>query len=365
MAKPVSIPLLNQNEPEALLVALHVQEGQFVENGSLLYTLETTKSTTDVMAEDQGYVVGLRFQPGQKISAGETLCFLAETPDWISPETTPSPESQNSEDRLPIGLRITQPALALARTHKLDLGKLPTGPLVTESMVRASLGHIPGPDVIPLNTTFDPTSILIYGGGGHSKMVIDLLRGSHSFNIVGIVDDGRPAGDNVMGIPILGGKEILSKLYSQGIRLLINAVAGISNIATRIKIFQLVAEAGYTFPTIIHRTAFLEPGARLSAGVQVFANAYVGSEVKVGFGTIISTGVIISHDCVLGDYVVITPGSILAGEVEVGAGTLIGMGTTVNLGVKIGEGVRIGNSATIKQDVPSGSVIRAGTIWPR
>ena len=365
MAIPVSIPLLNPNEPEALLVALHVQEGQFVENGSLLYTLETTKSTTDVMAEDQGYVVGLRFKPGQKITAGEILCFLAETPDWISHEITPSQVTLNQEDQVPVGLRITQPALALARTHKLDLGKLPTGPLITESMVQASLGGIAGPDVIPLNTTFDPASILIYGGGGHSKMVIDLLRGSHSFNIVGIVDDGRPAGDNVMGIPILGGKETLSRLFSQGIRLLVNAVAGISNIATRIKIFQLVAEAGYTFPTIIHRTAFLEPGARLSAGVQVFANAYVGSEVKVGFGTIISTGVIISHDCVLGDYVVITPGSILAGEVEVGAGTLIGMGTTVNLGVKIGEGVRIGNSATIKQDVPSGSVIRAGTIWPR
>ncbi len=44
------IPLLNPNETEALLAALHVSEGQAIKPGDLLYTLETTKSTAEVTA---------------------------------------------------------------------------------------------------------------------------------------------------------------------------------------------------------------------------------------------------------------------------------------------------------------------------
>jgi acetyltransferase-like isoleucine patch superfamily enzyme len=38
---------------------------------------------------------------------------------------------------------------------------------------------------------------------------------------------------------------------------------------------------------------------------------------------------------------------------------------TVNLRVKIGARARIGNGATIKQDVPAGGVVRAGSVWPQ
>jgi len=36
----------------------------------------------------------------------------------------------------------------------------------------------------------------------------------------------------------------------------------------------------------------------------------------------------------------------------------------VNLKVRIGERARVGNGATIKQDVPEGGIVRAGTVWP-
>jgi len=36
----------------------------------------------------------------------------------------------------------------------------------------------------------------------------------------------------------------------------------------------------------------------------------------------------------------------------------------VNLNVRIGSMVRIGNSATVKEQVPDGGVVRAGAVWP-
>lgn len=367
MSTPVLIPLLNPNEPEAFLAGIHVHEGQQVSRGDLLCTLETTKSAAELTAEEPGYIAGLRFSPGQSARAGEIFCYLAPSPDWLPSKTEqPSGSIEFAKiEQIPAGLRITQPALALARSSHVDLSTLPLGPLVTESSIQSLIKmkstHV---DFSPLELPFNPTAILVYGGGGHGKSLIDLLRVLGVYQIAGIIDDGLQPGVVIMGIPVLGGSSALSQLHDQGIRLAANAVGGIGNVAVRIKIFRLLAEAGFVCPAVAHPTGFIEPSAVLEAGVQVFPHAYVGSEARIGYGTIVNTGSIVSHDCQVGSYANISPGAMLAGEVRIGAGTLIGMGVTVNLGVQVGAGARIGNGATVKSDVPDGGVVRAGTIWP-
>jgi sugar O-acyltransferase (sialic acid O-acetyltransferase NeuD family) len=233
---------------------------------------------------------------------------------------------------------------------------------VTESVVRSLQG--PGLELSPPASAFDAQAILIYGGGGHGKTLIDLLRRLGNYRIAGIIDDGVPTGTMIMGLPVLGGVEALPELYQRGVRLAVNAVGGIGNLAIRVQVFRRLAAAGFVCPALIHPRAVVEASAMLAPGVQVFAQAYVGSEARVGFGGIVNTGAIVSHDCVLGDYVNISPGAILAGEVQVGSGALVGMGATVNLQVKIGAGARIGNGATVKADVADKGIVRAGTIWP-
>src|SRR3990170_6700341 len=169
----------------------------------------------------------------------------------------------------------------------------------------------------------------------------------------------------VLGFPVLGGAKVLTDIYAQGVRLAVNAVGGIGNLNSRVSVFQKLAEAGFACPILIHPSAVVEPSATLSPGVQIFPHAYVGSEAQLGFGVIVNTSAVVSHDCSLGDCANISPGALLAGGVQIGAGVLVGMGVTINLGVKIGAGARLGNSATVKDDVPEGGIVRAGTTWPQ
>lgn len=364
MPDPVTVPLLNSNEPESLLARLYVQEGQKVAKGDVLCTLETTKNTTDLTAEREGYILGLKYRAGQTLMAGEILCYLSEDPEWV-PEAPLSEGPAKAEPAVPEGYRITQPALALARQHSIGWDALPRDILITEREVRALLKGEPANAGFNVpQTAFDPTQIVIYGGGGHGKMVLELLQSLHTFRIAGIVDDGRERGSSVMGIPVIGGKEMLPELVQKGIRLAVNAVGGIGNIQVRIRVFETLAGEGFACPVLVHPTARVDASSVFSQGVQVFTNAYVGPEVSIGFGTILNTGVIVSHECRIGAFVNISPGAVLAGDVQVGSGSLIGMGATINLGVKIGSGVRIGNGATVKADVPDSAVVRAGTIWP-
>ncbi|MBN1667686.1 MAG: NeuD/PglB/VioB family sugar acetyltransferase [Anaerolineales bacterium] len=365
MSEAVYIPLLNPNEPEALLAGLHVAAGQQVAAGELLCTLETTKSTAELTAPVAGFVVGLQAAAGALVRAGDVLCYLAETPDWQLPAPVEPHRAEPGGDQpVPAGLRITKPALELARQAGLDLNRLPLGPLVTEKSLQAYLGESPAAGQGLADPPFDATAILIYGAGGHGKACLDLVRAVGGYRVVGFVDDGRPAGELVMGVPVLGGGEVLSHWFEQGVRLAVNAVGGIGNLAVRVQVFDQLGRAGYACPAVVHPSAVLEPSASLAAGVQVFPQAYVGSEAQVGFGAIINTGAIVSHDCQLGAYTNISPGAILAGAVQIEERVLVGMGTTINLGAHIGRGARIGNGATIKSDLPANGIVRAGMLWP-
>jgi len=261
-------------------------------------------------------------------------------------------------------LRITQPALALARQHGIDLRRFSKEHLVTEKMVQDVLQLQPPSQPALPQIQFTSTDIVVYGGGGHGKSIIELVRSLGTYSVSGIVDDSITPGEKILEVPVLGGGDILPALKANGLSLAANAVGGIGNVPLRVRIFQRIAENGLICPELVHPSAKVERSARLSTGTQVMPLAYIGSEATIGFGVIVNTGAIVSHDCVLEDYVNISPGAILAGNVYVGREALIGMGVTVNLQVRIGHGARIGNGATIKAEVPDQGVVRAGSVWP-
>ncbi len=351
----ILVPLLNANEPEARLVGVHVRDGQAVEKGQILFTIETTKAAADIESPEAGFV-RLLASEGDTLPVGAKLAVITEAAD--EPLSLPEPASAAPA---PAGnLRITKPARALAEALGVDLASLPTDRLVTEEIVRQMAGAAAQISLPPADKPY----LLLYGAGGHAKSVMEIVRQSGEYAIAGIVDD-NPAltGKDALGIPILGTRAVLPALAAQGVRLAANGVGGILDIHVRVKVFALLEAAGFSFPALIHPRATVEPSARVGEGVQVFANAYVGAEAELRPRCMVNTNAVVSHDCVIGEYTHIAPGALLAGHVQVGEKTLVGMGVTTAIGVKIGSGVRIGNGAIVLADVPDGMVVQAGRYW--
>ena len=71
----IRIPLLNPNEREVSIVALHVLEGQMIAKGDLICTIETTKSAADIEADRDGFIINLKLEQGDFANAGTILCF--------------------------------------------------------------------------------------------------------------------------------------------------------------------------------------------------------------------------------------------------------------------------------------------------
>lgn len=353
----ILVPLLNANEPEARLVEVHVQDKQAVEKGQRLFTIETTKAASDIESPETGFIHLVAIQ-GAIMPVGDRLAVITDTAnEEISLSIKDAKPSLSAKD-----LRITKPARELAELLGVDLTTLPNDRLVTEEIVRRGAPRFEKKDfkLVP----FEKPYLMVFGAGGHAKSIIDMVKQLDQWVIAGILDDDKLlSGKEILGVPVIGTRLLFPLLIEQGVRQAANGVGGILDINIRIKVFEAMENAGFSFPSLIHSRATVEESTVIEDGVQVFANAYLGSDAHLYSRCMINTNAVVSHDCVIGMYTHIAPGALLAGHVQVGARTLVGMGVTTAIGVRIGENVRIGNGAIILADVPDKTIIQAGRFW--
>ena len=232
----ILVPLLNANEPEARLVGIHVSDGQQVEKGSLLFTLETTKAAADVESNEAG-VVRLLAKDGDILSVGDRLAVITESAGDLIDSVLSSPEIASIPNPASTDLRITKPARELIEKMGMDLSLLPKDQLITEAVVR-KFSNKTSPVIVP-DIVFTNDHILIYGAGGHAKAVMEMVKSIGAFQIAGILDDNVPAGTRILDIPVLGSREVIRELVEHGLCQAANGVGGIIDINIRVKLFQL------------------------------------------------------------------------------------------------------------------------------
>jgi len=198
-------------------------------------------------------------------------------------------------------------------------------------------------------------SIILVGGGGHCRSVIETITMNSEYSILGIVDVEKNIGKEVLGIPVIGVDSDLAKFYQKGI---LDAFITLGNIGSphkRIELYLKLKEIGYSVPNIIDKSAIVSSSAELEEGVFVGKNAIVNVSANISTCSIINTGAIIEHDCKLGKFVHISPGAVLSGNVLVEKNTHIGSNATIINNIKIGENCMIGAGSVVTKDIKSNS----------
>lgn len=195
------------------------------------------------------------------------------------------------------------------------------------------------------------TRVVIWGAGGHARVVADIIRASAAYEIAGFIDDLRPdrAGDTIDSAPILGGRDALTSALATGVHHLIVAFGDCN---ARLEEARFATSIGFTLAVAIHPRAVVAPGTRIGNGTVIAANAVVNPGVVVGDSVIVNTSSTIDHDCVIGDGAHICPGVCLAGGVQVGEASWIGAGATVADGRTVGKRSIIGAGAVVIRDIP-------------
>jgi pyruvate/2-oxoglutarate dehydrogenase complex dihydrolipoamide acyltransferase (E2) component len=122
MASPVHVPRVNNNDDTVRVVELLCREGQFVESGEILGSVETDKALVDVIADRDGHVLKILEQPGATANVGSVLLWLGAAPDEAVPAEVVPPAS--SAAALRAG-RPTAKAQAMAKELGIDAAQIP------------------------------------------------------------------------------------------------------------------------------------------------------------------------------------------------------------------------------------------------
>lgn len=200
--------------------------------------------------------------------------------------------------------------------------------------------------------------IIILGGGGHARVLIDLIKTSGRYEIMGILDKKLKMGSSQIGIAVLGKDTLLPELYKKGCK---NACIGVGSIKENDKresLFLKVKKAGYSVPCLIHPSAFVSKETAIFEGVQIMAGAIVQAGCQIEENALINTGAIVEHDCIIGKHVHICPGTVISGGCTIDDRVFIGAGATIIQGIKIGRNAFIGAGSVVVNDIKAGKEVK-------
>jgi len=174
------------------------------------------------------------------------------------------------------------------------------------------------------------------------------------WELAGFIDDTPSKKETrYMGIPVIGGKEVLQELDKND-SWFINNVG--STTAAREKVSQIMIAAGCQFATLIHPkidTAYTTIGE----GTIISDGAVLGANVKIGKHCAIRSNAVVNHDNVVGDYCFVGPGTTLSGYVTLEDKVFLGVGVSIRDGITVGEGALVGAGAAVIRDVEPGDIV--------
>jgi sugar O-acyltransferase (sialic acid O-acetyltransferase NeuD family) len=193
--------------------------------------------------------------------------------------------------------------------------------------------------------------IIILGGGGHAKGLIEILQGYGSEIIGCIVREPMLEQQEILGAAVLGTDDSIVLNYQSDEIYLVNGIGTVGDSQRRQRIFEDFKKIGYSFIDTIHPSAIISPYASLGEGVQILAGAIIQADSVLGDNSILNTNASIDHDCTIGKHVHVSPGAVLCGNVSVGDGSHIGAGAVVIQGIDIGISSVIGAGSVVIRDV--------------
>ena len=199
--------------------------------------------------------------------------------------------------------------------------------------------------------------LVLFGGGGHARVLLDAISASGQLIEVAVLDPGLPQGlfPRYSGIEVLGGDDMaLQVAAANPAAKFAVALGAVRADRRRQRLFELAMSCGLSPMTIVHPAAIVSRRAELAPGSQVLAGAVINPGARLGANVVVNTRAVVEHDCVLGDHANVSPAACVCGGARLDEGAFVGAGSVVLQGVRIGSWATIGAGAVVLHDLPPG-----------
>ena len=191
-------------------------------------------------------------------------------------------------------------------------------------------------------------NLILLGGGGHCKSVIEVAESS-DYTILGILDRPEEVGKDVLAYKVIGVDDDIPQYVDKAEFVI--SVGFIKNPAIRIKLYNKVKESGGKLATIVASSAHVSKYATIGNGTVVMHNAFVNAGARIGNNVIINTFSNIEHDAIIGDQCHISTGAMVNGDCTVGQNVFVGSQSVLANGITIGDDIIIGAGSVVRKSI--------------
>ena len=191
--------------------------------------------------------------------------------------------------------------------------------------------------------------VIIFGCGGHSKSIANILFSSKKYKIINFV------GNKIKSSKFLNISTIEEKDFFKIKSKCKNFIIGIGDINKRELCYKKIIKyyPNAVFPSIIHPNTSISKDVEIGIGTVVMSNVTINISSKIGNFCILNTSSTIDHDCKLGDYVSIAPNVSLAGTCHIKNKSFIGIGSSIINNITIGSSVIVGAGSSVINNLKS------------
>lgn len=196
-------------------------------------------------------------------------------------------------------------------------------------------------------------TVVVYGTGGHGKVVADIVISSAGLEFKGFVDDSPNGSWSYLGHKCLGDFAWLKDNCEN-----LSVVIGVGDNQVRMRIFDRCKREGISIlEAVVHPSAVISPSAVIEDGTVVGALVVVNASAYVGKNIILNTGSIVEHECIVGDHAHIAPNVSLGGACSIGHLSFIGTAAVILPRKTVGNLCTVGAGAVVTRDVLDDTVV--------
>lgn len=197
--------------------------------------------------------------------------------------------------------------------------------------------------------------IILIGGGGHCRSVIDVIEQQGIYEIAGIVDVTSKIGTTVLGYKVIAtDKELplLAKEYKEFCVTIGHTV----NRSLRKDIYLLLNGLNVKLPVVKSPHAYVATTASIKTGSVIMHHSIINANARLGESTIANTGCIIEHDVEIGNHCHIVPGSVLNGGCKIEDDCFIGSNSVLLPGTIMQKNSIVAAGSVIRGPVEENSM---------
>lgn len=193
-------------------------------------------------------------------------------------------------------------------------------------------------------------NIIIFGSGGHAKVVFWEIFELKKFNILGFVDDLKKKNTCIVNYKekkffTLGKISELSKIRYSGI-------IGVGDNHTRNKIYQqvILLKKKIKWETIVSNHAIVSKDVKIGEGTVIMSGCIIKNGTSIGRHCIINTSTSLDHDNIIEDFSSTGPSVTTGGGALLKKFSHIGIGSVVKQKISIGTNVVIGGNSFVNKN---------------